>query len=115
MIYVPKLSQLPYETLFLTGVSYGAAHCFKANPKLASAVTAISIIANYLLFKVFDCTLRPHSKIKSEAIYTGTNAIAMTMTILVSNHLKLISKRMAGVLIAASVVLLATRIKILSN
>jgi hypothetical protein len=117
MIHVPKLTHVPANTIILGGVGFALGHITKANPLLSAAILATSSVANYVLFKFFDCFLRHGLKAKtpsrafvSQTTYTSTNLTVSLAAIFAARHFELISRRSTGACVFLTLGLLATRL-----
>lgn len=115
MIAIPRLNQLPFDTIILGGSGHLFARLYGMNEHLSTVVLMVAAIANQILFHIADLLIRPRLNISSEAIYTVTNAIVTTSTILAAQQLSLISRRWASLLMFGSLLLLTTRVKYLNS
>lgn len=121
MIAIPKLSHLPFDTLLMGGIGFALGRLAQVNERLSASVLAVTSIANYILFEAANRFVRPFLnriirplEISPEALYTGTNALVWTATILAAQSLDLISGRIAGLGLFVVAGVLATRISLLS-
>lgn len=115
MIAIPRLNQLPFDTILFGGAGYFYARLYGKNENLSTTVLAIAAISNQILFHIADRIIRPSFKVSSESIYTVTNGIVTTATIVAAEHFHLISRRWAFILTFGSFLLLATRVKQLNS
>ena len=113
MIAIPRLTQLPFDILITGGIGYAIGYLAEINAKFSAQVLVIASLANHILFQIVNHWVRPKLGISAKAIYTGTNSVVAIATILAVTQLELISRRMAGMLIFASLGILAARLKIL--
>lgn len=115
MLATPELSQIPFDAMMMGGIGYAIGHLAEANTRLWAAILAIASLANHIFFQAASYWLRPRLNLSSESIYAGTNLAVMATTVLVVRELELISRRMAGILIFASLGILAARLKVIAD
>lgn len=115
MIPTPQFSQFPIDAFVMGGLGY-ALSCFNGvDEKLGIGIFVIASLANQILFHAVNYCVSSKLEISASAIYTGTNA-AVTMTaIIAARHLELISRRLVGIFMFASLAVLAARLKILAD
>lgn len=122
MITTPKISQIPFDALLKGGIGYVLGSLAGVNEKLSAAVLTIASLVDSILFEIVNRYVlpflnrlaHPHFNISPEALYTGTNAIVSTITILAAQNFDLISRRTAGICIFISAAILACRVNLLS-
>lgn len=120
MIHVPRLSHVPFDALIAGGVGFALGHLSKVDAKLSALTLAVASVANYLLFKSFDCFFRHAVKVKdpafaSRAIYVTTNFVISSATIIAAKYFELLSNRMTVVCLFGSLGYLAVRLKLLNQ
>lgn len=111
MIAIPRLNQLPFDTILFGGSGYLFARVYRMDLQLSTTVLTVAAIANHILFHIADRLVRPTFNLSSEAIYTVTNGVVTTSTIVAAQQFGLISRRWTSLLLFSSLLFSATRVK----
>lgn len=120
MLYTPKWSQAPVETLIMAGLGFVSGKVLRVNAGLVATIAAISTVANYLLFEAANRWMTPRLNemqslidISADLTYTVTCATVSVITCIALNRFELLSRRLAGILVFMSLSAITARLRII--